>query len=76
VKFFPIFFISISNIVFAQDGSLDPTFDFDGKKNTDFGLVNDFAHAIAIQSDGKIVAAGKIFERTIHNLVLLFFTIL
>lgn len=39
------------------DGSLDVTFDGDGKVITDFGG-NDYAHAVVIQQDGKIVAAG------------------
>jgi uncharacterized delta-60 repeat protein len=40
------------------DGSLDTTFSGDGKVMTDFGFANDLAHAVALQSDGKIVAAG------------------
>jgi uncharacterized delta-60 repeat protein len=38
-------------------GTLDPTFSGDGKVLTDFGDF-DFAFRIAIQADGKIVAAG------------------
>ena len=38
-------------------GSLDPSFDTDGKVTTDFGG-EDVATAVAIQADGKIVAAG------------------
>ena len=41
----------------AQDGSLDLTFDFDGIVNTLVGN-EAFANSLAIQSDGKIVAAG------------------
>ena len=41
----------------AQDGSLDLTFDFDGIVNTPVGN-GAFANSLAIQSDGKIVAAG------------------
>lgn len=40
------------------DGSLDNTFDLDGKVNTSFGTLNDEANGIVIQSDGKIVVAG------------------
>jgi uncharacterized delta-60 repeat protein len=40
------------------DGSLDDSFDDDGKVGTDFGNV-DYATAVAIQGDGKIVAAGS-----------------
>ncbi len=42
---------------YNTDGSLDTSFDSDGKVTTTFGG-NDYAYAMAIQSDGKIVAAG------------------
>jgi uncharacterized delta-60 repeat protein len=43
-----------------SDGALDTTFDGDGVVITDFGyqFENDEARAVAIQLDGKIVAAG------------------
>jgi uncharacterized delta-60 repeat protein len=41
----------------ANPGTLDPTFDADGRVTTDFGA-RDSAGDVAIQSDGKIVAAG------------------
>jgi uncharacterized delta-60 repeat protein len=41
------------------DGSLDTTFDVDGKVTTDFSNNHDFGRAIAIQSDNKIVVAGE-----------------
>jgi uncharacterized delta-60 repeat protein len=44
---------------YNTDGSLDPSFGSGGKLTTDFGSFNDGAEAIAIQSDGKIVAAGS-----------------
>src|SRR5665647_806671 len=40
------------------DGSLDSTFDGDGKLTTAISTVDDEINAIAIQSDGKIVVAG------------------
>jgi uncharacterized delta-60 repeat protein len=43
---------------YNTDGSLDTTFGGDGKVTTDFAGANDQAHAVAIQGDGKIVAAG------------------
>ncbi len=43
---------------FNPDGSLDPNFSFDGKMSTSIGGLSDVAHAVAIQSDGKIVVAG------------------
>src|SRR5262249_35454426 len=42
---------------YNPDGSLDTTFNSDGKVTTDFGS-NDGANSVAIQADGKIVAAG------------------
>jgi uncharacterized delta-60 repeat protein len=44
---------------YNTDGSLDTTFDGDGKVTTDLaGSVNDQAFEVAIQGDGKILAAG------------------
>jgi uncharacterized delta-60 repeat protein len=43
---------------YNTDGSLDPTFDGDGKVITDFARDTDQARAVAIQEDGKIVATG------------------
>lgn len=43
---------------YNTDGSLDPSFDGDGKTVTGVGTSNDLAEAIAIQPDGKIVVAG------------------
>jgi len=48
-----------SVVRYNADGSLDNTFDSDGKVTTTFGVgTNDQATAIAIQSDGKILVAG------------------
>ena len=43
---------------YNTDGSLDTNFDSDGKVTTAIGSANDYALSVAIQSDGKIVAAG------------------
>jgi uncharacterized delta-60 repeat protein len=40
------------------NGSLDYTFDYDGRATTDFGSGYDAANAIATQSDGSIVVCG------------------
>jgi len=40
------------------DGSLDTTFDTDGKQTTSIGSGNDVAYSVVLQSNGKIVAAG------------------
>jgi uncharacterized delta-60 repeat protein len=42
---------------YVRDGSLDTSFDSDGKVTTDFGAF-EFASDLAIQPDGRIVAAG------------------
>ncbi|MBA2945460.1 DUF11 domain-containing protein [Streptomyces himalayensis] len=47
---------------YNTDGSLDTSFDTDGKVTTDFtlnGPANDVALGLALQDDGKIVAAGN-----------------
>jgi uncharacterized delta-60 repeat protein len=43
---------------YKADGSLDPSFDSDGMLTTDYGFGSSFAQDVAIQPDGKIVAAG------------------
>ena len=47
---------------YNTDGSLDPTFDLDGKVTSDFAGGNDRARAVVIQADGKIVVAGVAFS--------------
>jgi len=43
---------------YNPDGTLDTTFSTDGKVTTDFAGGNDVARDVALQPDGKIVAAG------------------
>ena len=43
---------------YKPNGSLDPTFGFDGKVATGFPSAADFANAVALQPDGKIIVAG------------------
>jgi len=47
---------------YNTDGSLDTSFGSGGKVTTDFAGRNDAANAIAIQADGKIVAAGYSYQ--------------
>jgi uncharacterized delta-60 repeat protein len=42
-----------------HNGTLDPGFGVGGKVTTDFGGGTDVAHALAVQADGKLVAAGS-----------------
>jgi uncharacterized delta-60 repeat protein/uncharacterized repeat protein (TIGR01451 family) len=44
---------------YNADGSLDATFDADGKVTTDFNVGLDQSSTVAIQGDGRIVAAGR-----------------
>ncbi|WP_420594305.1 Calx-beta domain-containing protein [Deinococcus sp.] len=44
---------------YNADGTPDSTFSGDGKVTTDFNLLADVAHAVAIQRDGKIVVVGS-----------------
>jgi hypothetical protein len=50
--------IAIANPAAAPPGDLDPTLDGDGKVTTDFAGGFDDAFGVALQGDGKIVAAG------------------
>jgi uncharacterized delta-60 repeat protein len=43
---------------YNSNGTLDTSFSTDGKVTTNFGSPNDAAFSVAVQSDGKIVAAG------------------
>jgi uncharacterized delta-60 repeat protein len=44
---------------FNADGTLDASFGVAGMVITDFANAADYVHALALQSDGKIVAAGS-----------------
>jgi uncharacterized delta-60 repeat protein len=44
--------------VSSTAGSLDPTFDVDGKATTPIGAYGDYTQGVALQSDGKAVLAG------------------
>ena len=43
---------------YNSDGTLDGSFDGDGKLTTDFGASEDHANSVVLQTDGKILAAG------------------
>ena len=43
---------------YNTDGSLDTSFDTDGKKTTAIGSGADVANSVVLQSDGKILVAG------------------
>jgi uncharacterized delta-60 repeat protein len=55
---------------YNPDGSLDLTFDGDGKLTTPFGPGDDFATAVAVQADGKILVSGQSFNGTNNDFAL------
>jgi uncharacterized delta-60 repeat protein len=57
---------------YNSDGSLDTTFGTNGKVITDFGIGDDSANALSIQSDGKIVVAGYSYYQLEYDNISLF----
>jgi uncharacterized delta-60 repeat protein len=55
---------------YNNDGSLDETFNSNGIVTTDFSSDNDEINSIAIQEDGKIVAAGSAIVGAIYHFAL------
>ncbi|HEY9403357.1 MAG TPA: carboxypeptidase regulatory-like domain-containing protein [Pyrinomonadaceae bacterium] len=53
---------SFALVRYNPNGSLDTSFDADGSLITDFANSSASAEAVAIQADGKIVAAGSAFQ--------------
>ena len=63
---------SNSDFAFARykkDGTLDTSFSGDGMQTVDFGD-NDFAYGVALQSNGKIVAAGAAYNGSDYDTAL------
>jgi len=55
---------------YNTSGSLDTTFDTDGRVTTNFAGGQDIAYGLAIQSDGKIVTAGWAWTGTSYDFAL------
>src|SRR2546423_379364 len=55
---------------YNQNGSLDTSFDADGRVTTDFGSSNDFGSRVAIDSNGKIVVAGQSYNGSNNDFAL------
>lgn len=55
---------------YNPDGSLDSSFDGDGKLITTFGPLRDNASSVALQADGKIVIAGGMWTGSEDNIIL------
>ncbi len=47
---------------YTAGGNLDITFSEDGRLVTDFGTGGDYAYAVCLQPDGKVIAAGYAFN--------------
>ena len=52
-------FLFFSLFCFSQPGSLDATFDGDGKKVISFATPNDYGEFVLIQPDSKIIVGGR-----------------
>jgi uncharacterized delta-60 repeat protein len=62
-----LFLFLLVTTSFAQDGSLDLTFDTDGRVTTSIGTFDDAARAMALQSDGKILVAGHSYNNSDYD---------
>jgi uncharacterized delta-60 repeat protein len=51
--------LDFAAVRYNSNGSLDTSFDLDGKVTTPVGSGNDFGYRMAVESDGKIVMAGS-----------------
>lgn len=51
----------VASLRLNTNGSLDTSFDIDGKVTTTFGTNNDYGKALAIQPDGKIIVVGSTY---------------
>ncbi|HNW98820.1 MAG TPA: T9SS type A sorting domain-containing protein [Bacteroidales bacterium] len=63
-SFFTLLLFLFANCLFAQPGALDSDWDADGKITTDFNTTYDFLYSLAVQSDGKVIAAGYLNAAT------------
>jgi uncharacterized delta-60 repeat protein len=54
----------LSGVAGAADGDLDPAFGVGGKVTTSFDVPAATATSVALQRDGKVVAAGWLFDET------------
>ena len=59
-----------STVRYNTNGSLDNTFNGNGKKITNFGSNDDNPNSVIIQSDGKIIETGSSFNGTNYELAI------
>lgn len=62
-----IILLAYSSTILAQHGTLDTTFGDEGKVITFFGQYESEVHVLAMQPDGKIIAAGSVFDHGGYN---------
>ena len=55
---------------YNTSGSLDTSFNGSGKATSDFGSSNDYGYGVALQADGKIVAAGYMWTGSTYDIAL------
>ncbi|MFO1438783.1 MAG: choice-of-anchor D domain-containing protein [Verrucomicrobiaceae bacterium] len=55
---------------YNSNGSLDTTFDTDGKVTTTFGTSTDWAYSMDLQADGKILTTGITWNGTNYDIAL------
>lgn len=55
---------------YNSNGSLDSSFDIDGRVTTTFGTPHAWGHSVAIQPDGKILVAGSSYDGLRSNYAL------
>ena len=60
IKSFTVLSLFVINVSFAQYGTLDTTFDGDGKVSTTFKNYDSAVNFLALQPDGKLVVAGTL----------------
>jgi uncharacterized delta-60 repeat protein len=66
----PLFAVARYN----PDGSLDATFDGDGRTTTDLPGFDEVVFGVAVQPDGKILVAGRAFGRAGYDFALVRYT--
>ena len=60
LKLSPVVEADFAMVRYNTDGSLDTTFDGDGKLIVDFGNTDDYVNDVKVQSDGVIVVTGSV----------------
>ena len=58
----------VAVVRYDSDGSLDTSFNGTGKVTTPIGSSDDFGESVAVQSDGKIVVAGYIYNGSNYDI--------